>query len=147
MSGYPTGEEIGDRYMNHAGPLPGQSNVHRTQKTIPEPPKPKHYVCATDVEHRSPKWKYHTNMGHAKNAANLHSNWNDVYIYNLVNEELELLWFIKRGTKEENMHWQKTEEALAKKKAEQTANVKRMIANHKARIVALEAELEQLDAN
>jgi hypothetical protein len=72
---------------------------------VPDVPQPKY---ATHVPGRRPAWKFHTNLGHAKNAVG-QSPWflgaRGGRIFEWDNGEWVLLWEIKGGTDRKQLPW------------------------------------------
>jgi hypothetical protein len=74
-----------------------------------DPPPFDFPVAATRIKWRSPEWKFHTNIGHAKNAVgqSWYNGARGGQIWVLQDGEWSLKWDIKEGTKKENLPWNK----------------------------------------
>lgn len=111
----------------------------------PKPPKPKVFTHATYIEDRWPQWKYHSNIGQAKNAATYMPR--ECWIYEVdetADGGLRELWHITRdmhSSHNEKMPWKNTEKELEKTRQEEIARLKRQISSH---IKAAEKLVEKL---
>lgn len=114
----------------------------------PAPPKIKEPTHATYIFDRRPQWKYHNNIGQAKNACSFMRR--ESYLYEIVGGELKELYHITpsgSGWKwgPEEMPWNNTDEVKQKAKEEKHRELRHRIKWHLSQIDALRGELEEVD--
>ena len=106
------------------------------------PPK---FVCATRVSGRSPEWKFHTNIGHGKNAMQNRYGWaksNRRELYMLKADgaiEDAPRWAIPEGPWPTAMPWENEREELLKVARRELARWQQEVSSHKVGLANAEA--------
>jgi hypothetical protein len=116
-------------------------------RRVPEPPKRREPTHATYIPDRRPQWKYHTNIGQAKNACSYMRR--ESYLYEIVDGNLVELYHITpsgNGWKwgPDDMPWRNTAGEKKKARAQKIRELESKINWHKQQEEALFKELGDL---
>lgn len=116
----------------------------------PAPPAPPTFrppTHATYIPDRNPKWKYHSNIGQAKNACSYMRR--ESYLYEIVEGELKELYHITPSGAgwrwgSEEMPWNNTDEAKKKERITRSRELEQQIKWHVKQAEVLREELGEL---